>query len=908
MFQVSIPSRMIVLSSILLLVMVASNIYLRSKVGQGAEMLLTDERLISKLDTAIDANKAFGDLKYWLLELGVDARARTEDNVIAARRALEEKLDSLEGLDAEAVAVLRLEVGALMDTTFFAIESYAENQKTLGDTFLAKGLDHIRVVDRRLSDLVNNFDNEVAMARRDALADARRASDASLMVALIATLLGIGLTVLVVRSITRPLNRLTSTMTAIIGGDLDVEIPASRRDEIGAMTRALGLLRDSLKERQQLMAEREYAETTKRQAEVQLSDAIESISEGFALYDSNDHLVLSNKRFANFLYRLSNAGAPIGKQFEEMVRRAAQSGLVPAAEGRVEEWIEERMEAHRNPSGPHVYQLRDGRWFTVNERKTRDGGRVGVYMDITELKQHEQELDQANREKDTALRELNAVLDNIRYGILFMDENLNIRMTNRAYREIWGIEEAFYTPGRTLREDIERTRELGLYNIENDDWESFLQTRLEIARTGSHGPKELQLADGKILQFQYIVLPDGGHMATYFDITGLKRTEAALRLSEERYALAVKGSNDGLWDWDTDNDRIYISPRFKEIAGISQADTVLDSSRMLSYVHHDDRARHLEALRSYLRGDAEFYAAEHRMHGDDGVDRWVLNRGIGQRDENGHVYRVAGSLTDITVRKEAEITLRHAKEQAEAATRTKSQFLANVSHELRTPLNAIIGLAEMLREEAEESNDEELSEPLRRIVSAGRHLLHLINDLLDLTKIEAGRLDLYIEDFHIPPMVHDVSTTARALASANDNTLTVQCEDDLGIMHSDITRVRQVLLNLLSNAFKFTEKGAVTLSVDRDSEPTGDWLVVNVEDNGIGMSEAQIERLFQEFTPADNSMTRKYGGTGLGLAISRRLCELLGGDIAVRSELNRGTTFTVRLPIAGPSTRKSMDS
>jgi PAS domain S-box-containing protein len=899
---------MIVLSSVLLLVMIASNVYLRGKIGQGAEMLLTDERLISKFDTAIDANKAFGDLKYWLLELGVDPRARTEDNVIAARRDLAEKLGKLEGFDAEGVAVLRLEVGALMDTTLIAIESYAENQQALGDTFLAKGLEHIRVVDRRLSVLVNNFDNEVAVRRRDALADARRASDASLMVTVIATLLGIGLTVLVVRSITRPLNRLTTTMTAIIGGDLETEVPASGRDEIGTMTRALGLLRDSLRERQQLMADREYAETTKRQAEVQLSDAIESISEGFALYDSNDRLVLSNKRFADFLYRLSNEGAPIGKKFDEMVRRAAESGLVPAAQGRVEEWIEERLQAHHNPSGPHVYQLRDGRWFQVNERKTREGGRVGVYMDITELKQHAQELDRANRDKDTALRELNAVLDNIRYGILFMDEALNIRMTNRAYREIWGIDEAFYTPGRTLREDIERSRELGLYTVEDDRWERFLESRLEIARRGSQGAMELQLADGKILQYQYIVLPDGGHMATYFDITGLKRTEAALRLSEERYALAVKGSNDGLWDWDTDNDRIYISPRFKEISGMSHADTVLNSSRMLSYVHYDDHARHLEALRAHLRGDAEFYIAEYRMHGDDGVDRWVLNRAIGQRDDSGHVYRVAGSLTDITVRKEAEITLRHAKEQAEAATRTKSQFLANVSHELRTPLNAVIGLAEMLREEAEDSNDEELSEPLKRIVSAGRHLLHLINDLLDLTKIEAGRLDLYIEDFHVPPMVHDVSTTAEALASANDNKLTVQCEDDLGIMHSDITRVRQILLNLLSNAFKFTEKGAVTLNVDRDSQPSGEWLVVKVADNGIGMTQTQINRLFQEFTPADNSMTRKYGGTGLGLAISRRLCELLGGEITVRSELDKGTTFTVRLPISGPSTTRNSDS
>ena len=900
MIQISIPSRMIVLSSVLLLVMIASNTYLRGKIGQGAEMLVTDERLISQFDTAIDANKAFGDLKYWLLELGVDPQARTEDNVIDARGVLTDKLDNLEGYDAEGVAVLRLEVGSLMDTTLIAIESYAENQQALGDTFLAKGLEHIRVVDRRLSDMVNNFDNEVAVRRTDALADAARASNASLAVTLIATLLGIALTILVMRSIVRPLNRLMSAMTAIIGGDLDTEIPESGRDEIGAMTRALGLLRDSLKERQQLMADREYADTTRRTAEVQLSDAIESISEGFALYDSSDRLALSNKRFTDFLYRLSDGGAPIGKKFGDMVRTAAESGLVPAAQGRVTEWVEERLEAHRNPSGAHVHQLRDGRWFQVNERKTRDGGRVAVYMDITDLKQREQQLDTANQEKDAALRELNAVLDNIRYGILFMDKDLNIRMTNRAYREIWGIEESFYTPGRTLREDIERTRELGLYEIADEDWDRFLESRLDMVQMGSLGATEMCLADGKILQFQFVVLPDGGHMATYFDITELKNAEAALRFSEERYALAVKGSNDGLWDWDTDNDRIYISPRFQEIAGMTHGETVLDSEQMLSYVHFDDHARHMKAMHAHLRGDAEFYTAEYRIRCEDGSDRWVLNRGAGQRDASGHVYRVAGSLTDITVRKQAEMALRNAKEQAEAATRTKSQFLANVSHELRTPLNAIIGLAEMLREEAEESDEGDLSEPLQRIVSAGRHLLHLINDLLDLTKIEAGRLDLHIEDFHIAPMVHDVATTARGLAIANDNQLAVSCNDDIGTMHSDITRVRQIMLNLLSNAFKFTEQGAVTLEAVRESVSSQDWLVVAVADTGIGMSEEQIERLFQEFTPADNSMTRKYGGTGLGLAISRRLCKLLGGDIIVQSELHKGTTFTVRLPVAGP--------
>ncbi len=908
MLKVSISSRVIMLSSALLLVVIASNAYLRGKINQGAEMLITDERLIDKLDTAIAASKAFGDLKYWLLELGVGPRDRTEENVIDSRRVLTEKLDNLEAFDPEGVAVLRIEVGSLMDTTLIAIESYAEKKQALGDTFLRKGLDHIRVVDRRLSDMVRNFDNEVAVRRHEALDDARRAGDASLVVTVVATLLGIVLTVLVVRSITVPINRLMSAMTAIIGGDLDAEIPSPGRDEIGAMARTLVLLRDSLRDRQQLMAEREHAETTRRQAEVHLSDAIESISEGFALYDRSDRLVLSNNRFADFLYRLSEGGPPIGKEFGAMVRRAAESGLVPEAEGCVEEWIEERLEAHRNPSGPHVHQLRDGRWFQVNERKTRDGGRVAVYMDITELKKHEQELATANQQKDSALRELNAVLDNIRYGILFMDENLNVRMTNRAYREIWGIEESFYTPGRTLREDIVQTRELGVYKVEDEDWEEYLESRLKAVRMATQIPEELYLADGKILQVQYIALPDGGRMATYFDITELKHTEEALRRSEERYALAVKGSNDGLWDWDTDNDRIYISPRFKQIAGMEHEEDVLDSAKLLSYVHPEDRDRHVTAMKEYLRGKREFYTAEYRLHGVDGVDRWVLNRGIGQRDDTGHVYRVAGSLTDITVRKEAEFALRNAKEQAEAATRTKSQFLANVSHELRTPLNAIIGLAEMLREEAEESGDEELTEPLQRVVSAGRHLLHLINDLLDLTKIEAGRLDLYIEDFHIPPMVHDVSTTAQTLAATNDNRLVVRCDDDLGTMHSDITRVRQILLNLLSNACKFTEKGEVALDVVRERVGSQDWLVVAVADTGIGMSEAQVQRLFQEFSPADNSMTRKYGGTGLGLAISRRLCKLLGGEITVESELDKGTTFTVRLPTAGPSTLPSKAS
>ena len=897
MFQVSIPLRLVTLSSVLVLVIIGSNVYLSGKLSQGAAVLEADDQLVTDLVSAVEVSKAFGDLKYWLLELGINPRPRTQQQVGNSNQTLQETLNELEESDAEAVAVLRLDVGALMDTTSIAIEAYNNDQPDVGDAFLAKGLTHIRVVDRRLGVLVSVLEHEVASRRVAVLVDAHRTVNASLVAALLATVLGIGLTVVVVRSITIPLNRLMSAMTAITGGELDAPIPSPGRDEIGTMTRTLTLLRDSLKERQRLMSDREQAEATSRRAETTLSEAIESISEGFSLYDPDDRLVLSNRRYSELLYGQGGVDAQIGKTFTSIVRKGALAGMMREAEGRVEEWIQERLEMHRNPGEPHIHQLDNGRWIQVNERKTRDGGRVAVYMDITELKQHEQELETAYEQKDAALRELNTVLDNIDYGVLFMDADSRIRGTNRAYREMWGIEEAFYCPERTLQEDMERSRDLGLYDIGDEEWGDFVQSRLELIRAGNSNPAEIRLANGKHLQFKSVELPDGGRMATYFDITTLKLTEEALRSSEERYVLAVRGSSDGLWDWDVESDRIYVSPRFREIMGIEQEADYLTTPELERLVLEEDREERRAAMRAHFRGQTDFFASEFRLRPDDGRDVWVLNRGIGVRDENNRIYRMAGSLTDITARKHAEISLRDAKEQAEAATRAKSQFLANVSHELRTPLNAIIGLAEMLKEEAEESQKDDIVEPLHRVVLAGRHLLNLINDLLDLSKIEAGRLDLHMEDFDIVSMAQDIATTAKPLASNSGNRFNVRCDEDLGTMHSDILRIRQVLLNLLSNAFKFTEGGDVLLEIKRTSSDHGDWLCVEVSDTGIGISDEQMKRLFQEFTPADSSTTRKYGGAGLGLAISRRLCELLGGEINVQSEVKKGAIFTVRLPI-----------
>ena len=230
--------------------------------------------------------------------------------------------------------------------------------------------------------------------------------------------------------------------------------------------------------------------------------------------------------------------------------------------------------------------------------------------------------------------------------------------------------------------------------------------------------------------------------------------------------------------------------------------------------------------------------------------------------------------------------------QLAEASQHKSQFLANMSHELRTPLNAIIGVSEMLREDAEALKQD--TEPLDRVLGAGRHLLALINDILDLSKIEAGRMELHFDSFALAPLIDDVVKTIEPLAAKNGNQVAVQCDSEIGTMHADQMRLRQALLNLMSNANKFTEHGTITINAHHGQENGGDWITLAVTDTGIGMTAEQMGKLFQEFSQASSSTASKYGGTGLGLAISRRFCQMMGGDITVESEPGRGSTFTIR--------------
>ena len=268
--------------------------------------------------------------------------------------------------------------------------------------------------------------------------------------------------------------------------------------------------------------------------------------------------------------------------------------------------------------------------------------------------------------------------------------------------------------------------------------------------------------------------------------------------------------------------------------------------------------------------------------------------------------------TDITELKRTEIELSKAMAEAERvrtaaeeANRAKSAFLANMSHELRTPMNAIIGYSEMLLEDARDAGQTETVNDLEKIRSAGKHLLSLINEILDLSKIEAGKMELYLETIDLLPVIRDIENTIKPLVDKNGNNLVVEHPPTLPAMRADLTKLRQGLFNLLSNACKFTENGLITLSTSIEKMDGKDWVSFRVTDTGIGMTRDQVDKIFEAFTQADNSTTRKYGGTGLGLTITKKFCEMMGGDISVSSEPGVGSTFTIQLPAQEFSFRPS---
>jgi PAS domain S-box-containing protein len=382
------------------------------------------------------------------------------------------------------------------------------------------------------------------------------------------------------------------------------------------------------------------------------------------------------------------------------------------------------------------------------------------------------------------------------------------------------------------------------------------------------------------------MLPEGADITERYRAAEAERVRLAAIVESSEDAIISEDVNGLVTSWNAGAERLY---------GWTAAEMI---GRPMTVLEPPDRPDEIATLNARVRRGQSVHRFETVRLTKAGrrVDVAVSISPL--RDAEGKLIGAAKIAHDITERKRADAELLAAVEAAQEASRAKSRFLANVSHELRTPLNAIIGYSEMLAEEAKEftGGGERYLADLQKIRDAGRHLLALISDVLDLSKIEAGRMVLQLETFDVAEMLRGVAGTLEPLAARNGNAIEIDCPPGLGSMRADLTKVRQCLFNLVSNACKFTEGGAVRLSATREHSAGREWVLFRVSDTGIGISLEQIERLFEAFAQAEASTARRFGGTGLGLTISRQLARMMGGDVTVDSELGEGSTFSLVLP------------
>jgi len=601
--------------------LVATNLYLTSKLANNSAAVAKETELSGIIDSANSARIAFGEMRYWLTDLAVSLLTPSERSAAAARSRMDGSLEQLALRKPKLVAAVRAERTEFEKAANDAVDRYTNDQRVLGNLMLAQARDHSVKVDQLLISLIDELRGELTAERHQIVADVTSATQRTLIADVLIVALGVLLTLLILRSIAVPLRQLIRAIDGLSAGNLAVPIPPASPDEIGSMAHTLGLFRDSLKERDRFAAEAEAQRKT-------IAAAIATISEGFVLYDAEDRIVLFNEQFRDIYPGLADIIKP-GTTFGQVLETVISRSLVDLAGQSPQDWIAERKARHEQSGGFAEYRY-GGRFVRISERRIQGGGTVAVYSDITELRQQNLELEEA-------------------------------------------------------------------------------------------------------------------------------------------------------------------------------------------------------------------------------------------------------------------------RELSEVANRTKSQFLANMSHELRTPLNAIIGYSEILQEDAADSGQEQIVPDLKKIEGAGRHLLGLINDILDLSKVEAGKMDVFIEDIDISSLLDEVKSIITPLVAKNGNKLEVHLAEHIGSMRTDRTKVKQCLLNVLSNASKFTQSGKLTVDVKR-LETDHPMIQIAISYTGIGMSEEQLGRLFQAFSQADASTTKKFGGTGLGLVITRHFCRLLGGDISVASRMGAGSTFTITLP------------
>jgi len=545
-------------------------------------------------------------------------------------------------------------------------------------------------------------------------------------------------------------------------------------------------------------------------------------------------------------------------------------------------------------------QRHDGqyRWIldTGKPRFTQEGifeGYIGSCIDITENKQITEALQKSKQELKQALEWQAAIFQNSAAGILVVTGDRIITEVNDKFLEIFG-----YAYGDIIDQSVAKI------HVSNETYQQFgqqvyLQTHqheirnLEFQFRRCNG--EIFWADisGRAINKQDLTQ---GVVWVILDITERKRAEMALRKSEERFDLAMQGSNEGVWDWNLLDNTIYYSPRWKEMIGYSENEFPHEVEEFFKSLHLEDIARVSETAFAYLSKKIPQYEIPFRLQHKQGHYVWILARGIAVWDDNGQAYRMVGTHMDLTTQKQVEVELQQAKEAAETANRAKSAFLANMSHELRTPLNGILGYTQILNRD--KSLTEKQHQAIGTIQRSGEHLLTLINDILDLSKIEAGKLELIPNEFHLPYFLKDIVDIFSIRCLQKDIGLEyeqipspnfVPTLDNPGfpaLIYADEKRLRQIFLNLLSNAVKFTQQGQVSFKVTAQKNK----IRFEVKDSGLGIASDDISKIFLPFQQVGKRASQ-IEGTGLGLPITQKLVTMMGGELQVSSVSNRGSTF-----------------
>ncbi len=482
------------------------------------------------------------------------------------------------------------------------------------------------------------------------------------------------------------------------------------------------------------------------------------------------------------------------------------------------------------------------------------------------------------------------VFDTVREPLLVLDADLRVRSANRRFYQTFRV-----SPAETERRPI--------YELGNGQWDiPALRTLLEDIVPRSSVFNDFVLEHDfpdigrRIMLLNARRLHDDLVLLAMEDVTERRRAQHLVEQLEAYAQDVVDTVREPLLILDSSL-RVHSANRaFYQTFHVSSKETENQLIYQLGNGQWD-----IPALRTLLEDIVPMSSVFNDFeleHDFPVIGRRVMLLNARKLRQGSHAELLVLAMEDVTERRRAEGEAAKAKEVAETANRAKSLFLANMSHELRTPLNAILGFSEMLQEEAVERHLEDFSADLQKISTAGKHLLGLINDILDLSKIEAGKMDLHLETFDIPALIAEVASTIELQVQKNGNSLQIACAPEIGVMRADLGKVRQGLFNLVSNAAKFTHDGKIKVEAERQIMDGTDWILFRISDTGIGLGPEQILRLFQSFTQADASTTRKFGGTGLGLALTRRFCQMMGGDVTVHSVPGEGSIFTIKLPAA----------